>query len=337
MKKTTKLTLIFLFTFVLLNGALLQRPVQKFLLDFNRLDYFYTAHDWVLKLIALNSLEKPAPAVAIGTSRTVLLLDPRILSSEKENFRNLGLIAASYGQIQQVAKKMAASGIRFPVVYVEVNPIALSARFSESTEKADYNSVFTSPDPLLSSELGRFLLAEIPVLRYRAVLADTAHQALTYTAPVPEEIAQSKRAYHFRQFKAVDRPELLGFVPSPLVRNEKLRSHLMDSCVSASNWAISKYDPEKGLEKLSAIIEELKPVAEAIILWIPPSSPDWQNPQIGVTRERVMKEISGWGLPVIDLSAEKAQKDWFNDCIHASSDGAAYYSRRLKEEQERLR
>lgn len=323
--------LLFIGVFGGINLLVAMKPVQKFFLKMNPLDYFYTGHDWSLKLSRVRDLGSSGTSIALGTSRTALLLDPEVLDVE-----NLGLIAASYDQVLHLARELARKEIRYSRVYIEVNPIALSRRFSRHTEIADYGSVLASPDSFLSTSLGRRLYRSLPILRYRSVLAGTLKESLGYAPSVSPEIQNLKREFQLEQFFRVDDDDARGFVSSPVVENREFREKLLESCVLTSHWALGKFDPDEGLKDLREAVKLLGPKSDEIILWIPPSSPEWESELEGDTRNTVTTQVSSWGLPVIDLSRDEARSLWFNDCIHASSSGARHYSRRLREEEEKI-
>lgn len=314
-----KRAVIFVLTFLSLNVLLMVPGFQRFILSGNDLDYFYTGHDWNLKFSQARHRSVSGKIVFLGTSRTVYGVDPSVFPLPAEN---LGLIAASYEQILEMARILGKNGDQLPAVFVEVNPIALSDRFTREVRKASYQDAVASPGPLTPGFL--------PVIRYRSVLGETIRQLFQEGKSVTPALRQELHDFHIDQFLNLDKTQERGFLRMPDLPGGELRSHLLESCLATANWAVKGHEFGEGLRYLHAIVTELKKISPRVLLWIPPVSEEWDSDEPQIIHDLLLHDLKKLDVPTIDLQGRGTRNaKFFNDCMHANQTGAKMISEYL--------
>lgn len=315
--------LLFVLPIVLISFFLKSSLYFDLLRNQNGPSYFYLSYDWQKKAQLGTRQTTPNSTLYFGSSRTAYALDNSLAGSD--NF-NLSLMAASYAEMELLAKAMVIQHASAGKIYLELNPTSATLRHMKSMSSQAAETLFApylSPSPLASLKMQ---VSKNSIFMNHLILRDYIASVFSPQNDAFDDYKKFKRASHVKEFQEMNSVGYKGFI-SPMDMPSQHYSRSFSECSTMLNWIMSKDkndDLSTGSRIFTRLIKSLKRISRQVIVWIPPSPPA-KAPAF--REESIIKDLTqiaqSLNVEVVDLRSgtEYSDSDFF-DCVHPNKIGA---------------
>lgn len=328
-------------TLAFINFAVNYHPLLRRILTYNPVGYFYVGHDWNLKISRVLLGIPENSILFLGTSRTVYAIDPRQFRRElTQNYvnapsiENLGLFASSQVETRKLLELLKQKNYHANAIFLEFNPVALSDKHIEMTERANYAEIFDLHRLERWIPISSWLTIHVPLFRYQNVLYETISRLGRTPLRLPSDIFNSRKNFHLGEFFKIDDDSNLGFLGSEISdvgsAREDFLAYMNQECLRTGKWAIQDSSTIRGRQEFERSLELAREISPKVMIWQPPESSQWHSIVGARTKELIAKLISPVNdkIRFVDLSESDAfkafsqQDEELIDCMHVSKKGA---------------
>lgn len=282
--------------------------------------YFYLPIDWEKKLLKAQDSTQKNQIAFLGSSRTAYIIDPKKFKSS--NVINLGLVASSILEQNEVASKVIASNPEIKEIWLEINPMGLTKRHMDAAEIAGameelyhYNKIEYSV---------KKYVYEWPLLKYSKLFPDLVKSVKNLNfKPKENNYINEKNTRFSVEFSAIAKKDYLGYIGGIYTPNLEFRNDLKRECETMLRWSLSEStdDLTKGLVKLELLLNSLINSGKIVKLWLPPKT-NFYKDIAAKHEEKVLNFITKKypQLRIFDSNflIQGNEEEYFIDCIHTN-------------------
>ena len=281
-----------------LQQVLLSKEVLNFVIKNIKENYYYIYSGWVGKISNAASVEASDNILIFGTSVSVYGVQSR------DQVINLGLVAASAKQILETIKIVGASDHAI----IELNPIAFSNRYLQTTDKFGLEKLFQKP-------FRTKIIDQIPLLKYGHLYRKAIEGILK-----PETLAldQEIKKMRDKEFEQIIKGN------SDLDISHKRSKKAYDSC-----FALSSYSLKRGYNwnLLKEVIYQSRKRFRRVIFWVPRFNNDSLNLKAKPFYSKIEKILGK------NYFSYQGLDDEYFDCQHLNSLGKIKLSKIIYQER----